>query len=73
MEPESSLLFGIASQLFSPPTRVAHHDEIGGRTDPLHNAIDLIGFIGFSAASAALQRPLKCPAGRWPRFSITPM
>ncbi len=43
MEPESSLLFGIASRLPSPPTRVAHHDEIGGRRDPLHNAIDLIG------------------------------
>jgi len=42
MESESSLLFGIASRLASPPTRVAHHDEIGG-LDPLHNAIDLIG------------------------------
>ena len=27
----------------SPPSRVAHHDEISGRRDPLHNAIDLIG------------------------------
>jgi hypothetical protein len=43
MEPESSLLFGIPSRLPSPLTRVAHHDEIGGRRDPLHNAIDLIG------------------------------
>jgi hypothetical protein len=43
MEPESSLHFGITSRLPSPPTRVAHHDEIGGRRDPLHNAIDLIG------------------------------
>src|SRR6266513_5409260 len=43
MEPESSLLFGIASRLPSEPTRVAHHDEIGGRRGPLHNAIDLIG------------------------------
>src|SRR5947209_6311613 len=40
MEPESSLPFGIASRLPSPPTRVAHHDD---RRDPLHNAIDLIG------------------------------
>jgi hypothetical protein len=43
MEPESSLLFGIALRLPSPPTRVAHHDETGGRKDPLHNAINLIG------------------------------
>ena len=43
MRPEGSLLFGIALRLPSPPTRAAHHGEIGGRRDPLHNAIDLIG------------------------------
>jgi hypothetical protein len=43
MEPETSLLFGIASRLPSPPTRDAHHDEIGGRKDPLHTAIDFVG------------------------------